>query len=306
MVLTAFVLTYSYEATLFLGAFLAVLAGIRLCKVPSDQRSIRMLVFLSLLIFLISVYVGGRSTFFERTYNGKGAANLSALTEIHLLYLVLMPVLIMLLCTEFTRRIRAALLVCIIVMGSLYVIYTFRWDHTNISYGFFSYAYRTLCCFLLLEVLSLATALRFWPQLFNVPSMHGGATRYLAIGAMAFFATMAGLMLYHTLGYYKWAQRFEQEAVSLKTNIPINQTTINSNHGLTDGYNWGWGNPSLSILLRGNAEAMVLNHSDNQGVEPSRYENVKAIDASLDAEQSKYDRYPLMPFEKKGLLFAKP
>jgi len=306
MVLTAIALTHSYEATLFLGAFLAILAGIRLYKVPLDRRGTRLTLLLALLIFLISVYVGGRSTFFERAYDGKGAANLGALTEIHLLYLMVMPVLLALLSIALTRRLRFVLLTGAILMALLYVLYAFRWDHTNISYGFYSYAYRTLCCFLLLGVLSLATALRFWPQVFNASSAPAVGRRYLAIGVTAFFASMATLMLYHTQGYYKWGQRFEQEAVSLKANTPINETSINPNHGFTHGYNWGWGNPSLSILLRGNAEAMVLNHSDNQSVESSRYENVRAADATSEAVQPKYDLYPLRPFEKRGLLFAKP
>ena len=130
-------------------------------------------------------------------------------------------------------------------------------------------------------------------------------SRYMAIGATAFFATMTVLMLHHSQGYYKWAQRFEQEAISLKSNTPINQTGINSNHGFTFGYNWGWGNPSLSILLRGNAEAMVLNHSDNQGVESSRYENVRPDNVAASAAQPKYDLYPLRPFEKNGPLFSR-
>jgi hypothetical protein len=306
MLLTAIVLTHSYEATLFLGAFLATLAGVRLAKVPHDRRSTRMLLVLALVIFLIAAYVGGRSVLFERSYNGKGAANLSALTEIHLLYLMAMPALIALLYTEYARGYKAWLLLSIISMAGLYILYILRWDHTNISYGYLSYAYRTLCCFLLLGVLSIAVALRFWPEVFKAVSPPVSADRYIAVGTAVFFVTLAGLMVYHTQGYYRWAQRFEQVAVSLKTNTPIDQTPINTNHGFTYGYNWGWGNPSLSILLRGNAEAMVLNHQDNQSVESSRYENVRLGDANRGEQPAQYDLYPLRPFEKKSLLFSKP
>jgi hypothetical protein len=240
------------------------------------------------------------------SYNGKGAANLSALTEIHLLYLMAMLAVIALLCIEYVRRYKAWLLATLIFMASLYIFYVFRWDRTNISYGYLSYAYRTLCCFLLLGVLSFAVILRFWPQVCNTSAAPLSTDRHLAVGATVFFMTMAGLMAYHTLGYYRWAQRFEQVVVSLKTNTPIDQTGINTNHGFTYGYNWGWGNPSLSILLRGNAEAMVLNHRDNQSVESSRYENVRVVDANRGEQPTQYDRYPLKPFEKKSLLFSKP
>lgn len=303
MLITAIVLTHSYEATLFLGVFLASLVMVRLSKVSFDSDSIRVLLMVALVVFLMSAYLGGRSTFFERSYNGKGAANLSALTEIHLLYLVVMPVLIALLAIHFSQRIRKRVALFCAVIAICYLGYAFRWDHTNISYGFLSYAYRTLCCFLLLGVLTLAVVFRFWPQVFNTTAYAKSANSYLAVSAFIFFTTMAAMLLYHTQGYYKWAQRFEREVISLKSDLPIDKTNINSNHGMNHGYNWGWGNPSLSILLRGNAEAMVLNHSDNRGTaEPSVYENIKPED-TISRKQPEFNVYPLKPVEKKGLLF---
>jgi hypothetical protein len=123
---------------------------------------------------------------------------------------------------------------------------------------------------------------------------------------------MSYLMLYHTYGYYKWIKRFEQEAISLKVHTPIDKTSINTNHGLTYGYNWGWGNPSTSILLRGNAEAMILNSSknignsddaDNKGTEPGDFENTKEKDSLLQKNQPDTWTYRLKPFIKQGLLF---
>jgi hypothetical protein len=303
MVATAIGLTHSYEATLFLGAFLTVLAIVRLMLVPSDRRGIRILILLAVFVFLISIYVGGRSVFFQRAYDGKGAANLGALTDIHFLYLILIPAMMALLCTEYVRRGRAVILTSTLLLVGLYLIYAFRWDHTNISYGYFSYAYRTLCCFLLLGVLSLAAAIRFWPHVYKIESPEPRVDVYLAIGVTAFFTSMALLMLYHTQGYYRWAQRFEQEAVSLKTHTPIDQTGINANHGWTHGYNWPWGNPSTSIVLRGNAEAMVLNHSEQLGIVPGAYENVRLGADGLPKEPPQFEKYPFRSFEKRGLLF---
>lgn len=254
-------------------------------------------------MFLIAVYVGARSTFFQRSYDGKSAANLGALTEIHLMYLMLLPVLIASLCSDYLARIRTWLLIGIVLVVGLYVLYAFRWDHRNISFGYFSYAYRALCCFLLMGVLSLATALRFWPALINARPSPAGASLSLATAAMVFFISMVWLMLYHTHGYYKWAQRFEKEAIQLTTHTPIDKTGINTNHGWTHGYNWMWGNPSTSILLRGNAEAMVLNNSNHHAPEPGSYENVKANDPVQPMDRPVLDKYPLKPFEKRGVLF---
>ena len=303
MVLTAIALTHSYEATLFLGLSLAGLSLIRLIKVADDKRNIRILIFISIVIFLISAYVGARSIFFQRSYDGKGTANLGALTEAHMIYLMAVPALIALLCTGYSRRFRPWLFGILIIFVGLYLIYVFRWDHRNISYGYFSYAYRALCCFLLLGVLTLATAMRFWPNELKVDSASPDVRSYVAIASIIFFAVMAWMMLFNTYGYYKWAQRFELEAIALKENTPIEKTAINTNHGFSYGYNWMWGNPSTSILLRGNAEAMVLNNSNLTGPVPGQYESVKAGEDLQPTDRPRLDPYPLRPFEKRGLLF---
>jgi hypothetical protein len=215
-----------------------------------------------------------------------------------------MPALIATNAISLPHRIRTWMATGIMLMAICYMAYIFRWDQTNISYGFLSYAYRTLCCFLLLGVLSVAVAFRFWPQIFMMKAGHNAANGYLAQGAMIFFVTMAGPLLYHTLGYSKWLQKFEQTSVSLTGHKAIDKTNINSNSGMMHGYNWGWGNPSLSILLRGNAEAMVLNHSDNTGTaEPSVYENLKPDSGITQNQKPGFDLYPLKLFQKRALLF---
>jgi hypothetical protein len=215
-----------------------------------------------------------------------------------------MSALIATIAISLPHRIRTWIATGITLMAISYMAYIFRWDQTNISYGFLSYAYRTLCCFLLLGVLSVAVAFRFWPQIFMMKAGHNAANGYLAQGAMIFFVTMAGPLLYHTLGYSKWLQKFEQTSVSLTEHKAIDKTNINSNSGMMHGYNWGWGNPSLSILLRGNAEAMVLNHSDNTGTaEPSVYENLKPGSGITQNQKPGFDLYPLKLFQKRALLF---
>ena len=158
MLLTGVVLTHSYEASLFLGAFLATLSIVRLWLVPTDPRSIKILLRIAFVIFLMAIYVGVRSAFFQRSYDGQSVANLGAITEIHLLYLLLMSALLVFLCAEYGRQIHKGLCASAILLAALYLMYAFRWDHRNISYGYYSYAYRVLCCFLLLGVLSLASA----------------------------------------------------------------------------------------------------------------------------------------------------
>lgn len=307
--ITSILLTHSYEATLFLGLFLSILSVIRLVKISFDSLFVRIFLIFSCFAFLFSIYIGAKSVFLERAYNGTSTANLSALTEIHLLYLILIPALTSALISNHFQRLGSWITAFTIGLACLYLIYTFRWDHNNISYGYLSYAYRALCCFLLLYVLSIASTIRFWPEWLKVKSDKSNNI-YLAFASIAFLSSMSYLMLYHTYGYYNWIKRFEQEAISLKFNTPINKTGINTNQGLTYGYNWGWGNPSTSILLRGNAEAMVLNSTLNinpdgnySGTEPGDYENVTENDSISPDNQPVSWTYRLKPFVKNGRFF---
>jgi hypothetical protein len=86
-------------------------------------------------------------------------------------------------------------------------------------------------------------------------------------------------------GFMQWAKKFEREAMGLTVSTPIEKTKINTDHGWNSGFNWMWTNPSLSILLRGNAEAVIMNNSAHTGWQP------------FDPE--KVEKYPLQRFVKK-------
>ncbi len=310
MLLTSILLIYSYESTLFSGLFLAGLTALRLFRITTDIKSVRILLIICLIPFIISFYVGARSVFYERSFNGPSTANLSAFKEVHLLFLVLLPAIIFSLASNIFQRYKFLILILIFSIVLIYLYYTFRLDQSNISYGYLSYAYRALCCFLLLYILTFATIFRFWSERIKAISF-ATSNIFLSIATIIFFSSMSYMMLYHTFGYYKWIKGFEKQAISLKINTPIDKTSINTNHGLTYGYNWGWGNPSLSILLRGNAEAMVLNstrnhiglNADAKGNLPGDFENIKENDWISQNNQLDSFTYRLKPFVKKGLLF---
>ena len=89
LLLASVVLTRAYEATLFLGAFLAILTLLRLVLIKDDRPSVRVVLFVAVIIFLMASALGANSILFQRSYDGQGTANLGAFKEIHLLYLVL-------------------------------------------------------------------------------------------------------------------------------------------------------------------------------------------------------------------------
>jgi len=310
MLLTSILLIYTYESTLLSGLFLIALTLLRLFKVSSDTVAIRIFLKICLIPFIISVYVGSRSVFHERTFDGASTANLGAFTEVHFLFLLILPFLIFILSCDYFKRFKYIISIVSCFLVFTYLYYSFRLDNSNISYGYLSYAYRALCCFLLLYILSLISIFRFWPELIKSTPIIS-SNLFLSIVTVLFFSSMSYMMLYHTFGYYNWIKGFEKQAISLKINTPIDKTSINTNHGLTYGYNWGWGNPSLSILLRGNAEAIVLNSSrihiglsiDDRGDLPGDFENIRENDLISQKNQLISFTYRLKPFVKNGLLF---
>lgn len=98
---------------------------------------------------------------------------------------------------------------------------------------------------------------------------------------------MTIFLLAHTLQYYQWLKRFEKEALSVQGFVHIDQTAINGKGGWLEGVNWPWSNAMLSIILRGNAEGVVLNASDFNG-----YEHI---------DPRKVEKYPLSDYYKNGL-----
>jgi hypothetical protein len=303
LIFTSVALTHSYEITLFLGLLLAILSILRLVKEKQDRVTLRFCIMISLVFFLISSYVGFQSAFFQRSYDGRSTANLSALTEIHFIYLLAIPLLIALLCIVASNKFKKILWVAIVLLICFYSLYALRWDHTNISFGYLSYAYRALVGVLLAEIIVSAMVLNYYFRPPSVTARHLASDARLGLIVTFFFMPLACLMLFHTHGFYKWCQRFEAEVMAVKHHTYINKTKINANHGMNSGYNWPWGNSYTSILLRGNAEALILNSSDYQAADGSCYESLgQATNQGL-VECRTGGLYPLSPINKLGRLF---
>ena len=96
------------------------------------------------------------------------------------------------------------------------------------------------------------------------------------------------MLLGHTAGYYRWLKAFEAEALRIEGLVPIDHTEFNKGYGSLSGYNWPWSNATLSVLLRGNAEAIITNASSFVGWETF---DPKTI-----------EKYPLKAFSKSAPL----
>jgi hypothetical protein len=172
-------------------------------------------------------------------------------------------------------------------VSCLYLVYVWRWDASGISYGYYSYAYRSLGAFMLLGILFFAWFWYVQPFSFlrNVFQLN---ERLLACVVSAVFCVQAGLLLVHTSGYYRWLKGFEAESLVIEGLVPIDETQFNKGHSSLSGYNWPWSNATLSVLLRGNAEAIIT--------------NAKNFDGWETFDPKTIDKYPLKPFVKSGRL----
>jgi hypothetical protein len=303
LIFTSVALTHSYEITLFLGLILAILSVLRLIKEKQDSVTLRFCIMISAVFFLISSYVGFQSAFFQRSYGGRSTANFSALTEIHFIYLLAIPLLIALFCIVVGNKFKKILWLATLLLIGFYSLYALRWDHTNISFGYLSYAYRALVGVLLAEIIVSAMVVNYYfrPPLVTDKNMASDAR--LGLIVTFFFMPLACLMLFHTQGFYKWGQRFEAEVMTVEHHTHINKTKINTNHGMNSGYNWPWGNAYTSILLRGNAEALILNSNQYQSADGSCYESLGQATNQALVECRTSGRYPLLPIKKHGWLF---
>jgi hypothetical protein len=286
---SAAILTHAYESMSFLGLFLAFICFFRLWDRRDDRRLTRFCCFIAAGFYLYAVYVGFRSTFLLRAVDLKATINYGAVFEPHIFYLLWMiasAVVVML--KPINERTKGFVAVLGGVASFLYVCYVWRWDASGISYGYYSYAYRSLGAFMLLGILFLTWLWQVQPVGF-IRKFFKSNESLLACIVMTVFLVQASLLLVHTSEYYKWLKAFEAEALVIEGLVPIDETQFNKGRGPISGYNWPWTNSTLSVLLRGNAEAIITNAKNFDGWETFDPQTV--------------EKYPLRPFFKSGPIY---
>ena len=287
LILTATVLTHSYESMSFLGLFLGLISVERLIFNKVDNLFTKVVLAIGATVYFYGSFIAIRSMLYERAYSLQSTVNLNAFAEFHLVYLLIMCVVAGCLCINVGQRIKVIFAVTGVVLTCVYVVYVLRFDRTGISYGYFSYAYRSHGAFMLIAVLSLAWLIPIFERLDKIQFFHVQKS-LLSIVIMCVFLTESGLMLSHSVGFYRWLKSFESVAMAATGLIPIDKTAINKSEGWVSGYNWPWSNSTLSVLLRGDATAIVTNASDFTGWETFDPKEIQA--------------YPLIPFVKTGPL----
>ena len=284
----AIVLTHAYESMLFIGVFLALTCLTRLWLEKKDDRVLKLILMVSCALFFYAVFIGICSTFFYRHENLKNTINYGALLEPHILYLIWMIASSMLIAfTKFSSQLKGGIVLLGLLASLLYLVFLWRWDKSGISYGYYSYAYRSLGAFMLAGILFVVWLMNVVPFFIRQPVFKLNEP-LLACTVSLVFLVQACMLLGHTFGYYRWLKAFEVEASRIEGLVPIDQTEFNKGRGSISGYNWPWSNSTLSVLLRGNAEAIITNASNFTGWETF---DPKTI-----------EKYPLKGFSKNAPL----
>ena len=261
------VLTHAYETMLFIGLFLVMVCAVRLGTEKQDSKFTKCVLLAVSGLYLFAVFVGVRSTFFHRTDNLQATINYGAIFEPHILYLLAMILCVVLsVVGGLQKSYKAVIALGALAITMLYGMYIWRWDQSGISYGYYSYAYRSLGAFMLVGILFITWLICTFPKL----TMRGFvkvSVPHLAATVLLIFLLQGAVLFGHSIGYYQWLKQFERAALIVDGLVPIDHVPFNKGQGSISGYNWPWSNSALSVLLRGNAESIIINASNFDGWE---------------------------------------
>ena len=266
LVATSFGLTHAYESMSFLGILLASFALTRLASDKQITSIHKYSLIMAVCCFGYSSFVAIRSMLYEREYSLHSTINFNALIEFHVLYLIVTTALIISVLLNISAPKKNSIMAFCMAISGIYSAYCFLWDSSGISFGFFSYAYRSHGAFLFAGLI-LFICLAQHVQVVLRQSMFVLTDWRIGFMAGTLFAVMAIPLVCNSFGFYYWLKSFETEAESVQGLVPFDKTAIAPGLGPVAGYNWPWSNSTLSVLLRGNAEGIVTNESNFTGWE---------------------------------------
>jgi len=260
--LTSFALIRSYEAMFYLAPLLLLITITRTLLLKADNRAVKLALCLSALFFILSFVVAARSIL-----NPHSPGNLSGAIDF----------------APMIKKGHFIYLICSLLLAG--IVYNFK----------------NLQSSLIINILAIAAALTFAmnSQWWLSPEQHyrfrsiSGLLLFFTLFSIAFFIfilkkdirkiipslTFISISIFFTLyfsfvkydfGYYNWSKIFERESLNLTLSTNIEKTLIYGNEDTAwdRGFNWSWSNPTLSIILRGKADIMILNHSTYHGWVP--------------------------------------
>jgi hypothetical protein len=284
LLFAAIVLLYAYETLVGLGPLLFIMTTARLLLKRDDTKTIKIILIIANVLFVLATRNAIWSLLYSGIQNMDSALNLGALTSFHVAYILFLGGCIAIVFFSQNTKISAAAVVAGFSLSAFYLLSPKLWNPP-----FMMYALRVLASPILFGTLLVAAWLAWYEAVYKTDGVKWRVGALSISLVWAVLVTLAVPFASANLGFAKWGKRFEQEALTRTSNTPIEQTNINTNHGWNSGFNWMWTNPSLSILLRGDAEVVILNNSGHTGWQPF--------------DPAAIEKYPLSRFVKTKTLY---
>lgn len=262
LTIASFTAMRCYEAMVFMGPLLAVFTAYRLFAKNASPFIIASLSS-TCIFFVISFFIALQSILYPHSPgNLSGALNFQLLFKNNqFIYLIFMMVLCFL---AFFVRSKLFILVIAALSGVTSIYFFFVQSFWNIPAQY--YEFRTVSSLFLFLILAISMATEITTKSFD--SSKTITKPSFVICSFLLFCTLSYVTLHHTFGFLKWAKKYEILSSQNSGLVPINLIGTRSILDAGNKFNWPWANPTLSILLRGSADAIILNQSNYSGWEP--------------------------------------
>lgn len=274
-------LTLSYESMCYLGPLLSALTLIRFWLTDKTSLLLKNTLILVAILFVVGSIISVYSILSPQNPTSLLRALMGTafvLGSMQLLYL-LMILFLFITYLYFEKKI------CLFFAGFIsitHIINVHFWNPPGMNYHF-----RIFSGLILFVIISTASVYHFTYQprarkLLNekIPYLrHSRAIKIhskfcdlfdktrqckpTAFAGLCFASLMIPFYI-EIIGFYTWASRYEQVVITQKGFISVDEAKLSNSR-----YHWGWTNPCLSILLRGNKPgAVILNSQNHHGWQP--------------------------------------
>jgi len=265
LIVSSFILIRSYEAMLFLGLLLtfnAIVFWQRQKEILTNLKKALMLAVV--LCFLLATVSSLWSVM-----NPRDAGNLQSATQLAwllsneqfvLICFVLVAYLLMQFCGESMRR---GVFFLIALASILFLLVPAVWSTPAESYAFRSVSGIMLGFIFVVYSLGIGFNRLLVSSGYQSVLKTNGET-YLLI--FLFFMTMSIITLVSTIHFSRWLMVFEATVTQTADWTYIDNSQLYHPERL--GYDWLWTNPTLSIVLRGDGKAGLMNSKAYDGWQP--------------------------------------
>jgi len=257
LLLSALLLLLSYEALVYLGPLLAVIAAINLIRVkrdPNASRGASGLMIALICIYSISAVLGGLFILFPRDSNNlRGASDLLwPLLNDHQLVISAAIGGMALVLSLLTNKRGQAVGVFLISACCLLLLDRQLWAAPWMHYGA-----RILVGIALFAAIASFILIEYRPLHRNRPTGQRARANYTWIVAASLLAAQLVSFTYSTNGYAGWLTSFDRQVDAATGETQFDPAAFGPRDSSL--YVWPWTNPFLSMLFRSNAgRGMIL------------------------------------------------